>query len=328
MVYAALKIIATSAMISLLIALVLVFSQRPGGAVAPPGEGLKFSALTGGDMAETPEQFQYDTRRGGQLSAWRLRAGAKDVPLLVMVHGSGWYGQQFHTLMARLQGQADLIAPDLRGHGMTPQRRGDIDYINQLEDDLADLIQSQARPGQRVILLGHSSGGGLVVRFAGGAHRELVDGAILLAPFLKYNAPTTRANSGGWAQVLTRRMIGLSMLNAVRITALNHLPVIEFTMPETVLNGPLGQGATTRYSYRLNTGYAPRSDYQRDIAALPNFQLIVGADDEAMIADAYGPLMSGLTDRGQYHVVPAAGHLDIVNTAQTEILIREFLHAE
>ena len=75
-------------------------------------------------------------------------------------------------------------------------------------------------------MLGHSSGGWLVVRFAGGAHGDLIDHAVLLAPFLKYNAPTTRENAGGWAYTMVRRIIGLSMLNTFRITALNYLPII------------------------------------------------------------------------------------------------------
>jgi non-heme chloroperoxidase len=34
-----------------------------------------------------------------------------------------------------------VYAPDLRGHGSSG-RRGDIDYIGQLDDDLVDLYQS------------------------------------------------------------------------------------------------------------------------------------------------------------------------------------------
>jgi alpha-beta hydrolase superfamily lysophospholipase len=114
-----------------------------------------------------------------------------------MGHGSGWHGMKFHGLAKELATRADVVVPDLRGHGVTPHRRGDIDYINQLEDDLADLIKATAQPSQKVVVLGHSSAGGLVVRFAGGEHCEIIDHAVLLAPFLKHNAPTTRENSGG-----------------------------------------------------------------------------------------------------------------------------------
>ena len=139
---------------------------------------------------------------------------------------------QFKCLANALEDDAYVVVPDLRGHGASPERRGDVDYINQMEDNLAALIKAQARKDQKVIVAGHSSGGGLVVRFAGGEHSVLMDEAILLAPFLKYNAPTTRENSGVWAHAMTRRIIGLSMLNTFKITTLNHLEIIQFNMPK------------------------------------------------------------------------------------------------
>jgi hypothetical protein len=56
---------------------------------------------------------------------------------------------------------------------------------------------------------------------------------------------------------------------------LNHLTVIQFAMPETVLAGPLGAGVTTAYSYRLNTAYAPRSNYGADLAAIRQPLLVI-----------------------------------------------------
>ena len=228
-------------------------------------------------------------------------------------------------LVSNLAKTAEILVPDLRGHGVNPQPRGDVAYIGQLEDDMADLIKTYKRDDQKVILAGHSSGGGLVVRFAGGAHGDLIDGAIMMAPFLKYNAPTTRKNSGGWAQPLTRRIIGLSMLNNIRVTVLNHLVAIQFAMPDEVLNGPLGQTATVAYSYRLNQSYAPRNAYLQDIAALPEFMVIAGTADEAFVADQYAPLMRGVTDKGEFHLVNGVDHLEIVNAPQTQIYIEAFL---
>ncbi|MEP0156421.1 MAG: alpha/beta fold hydrolase [Pseudophaeobacter sp.] len=248
-----------------------------------------------------------------------------DGPLVVLVHGSGWNGLQFSHLAPQLAGT--VLVPDLRGHGAQPGRRGDVNYIGQMEEDLADLITTRVGPDQKVVLIGHSSGGGLVVRFAGGAQGDLLDGAVLLAPFLHHSAPTMRANSGGWAQPLLRRIIGLSMLNAVGITAWNHLPVIQFNMPAEVLQGPLGHLATTTYSYRLNQSYAPRSDYLSDIKSLPEFLLLAGAQDEAFVAEAYRPLMEAETDKGAYQILEDTGHLDLVDAPQTLAAIRGYLDA-
>lgn len=186
-----------------------------------------------------------------------------------------------------------------------------------MEDDLADLIASEALDGQQVVLLGHSSGGGLVVRFAGGAHGALMDKAVLLAPFLKHDAPSTRPASGGWAHVLLRRVIGLSMLNSFGVTALNHLTAIQFNMPAQITDGPYGNLATTAYSYRLNTGFAPRGDYLKDIAALPKFTLVVGSENKAFYADKYEEVMSAVTDKGIYKIVDGVDHLGIIDAAET-----------
>lgn len=315
--------IALSILIYLGIALALILSQWPikmSGAA-----GLDFSGQL--DQPDQPsfERETYTARDGAELAVLHLKSNRENAPLLILLHGSGWHGQQFELLAQNLVEAADILLPDLRGHGATPQRRGDLDYLGQFEDDLADLISAYVRAGQKVVLGGHSSGGGLVVRFAGGAHREMIDGAIMLAPFLKYNAPTTRQNSGGWAHPLTRRLIGLSMLNAANIHALNHLTVMQFSMPQQVLDGPLGQTATLAYSYRLNQSYAPRNAYLKDIKALPTFMLVAGTEDEAFFADQYQPLMQGVTDKGSYHLLGKTSHLEVVNAPETEQYITRFL---
>jgi pimeloyl-ACP methyl ester carboxylesterase len=265
------------------------------------------------------------SRRDGTAQAFRWASGPSDGPLVVMIHGSGWHGMQFEGLAARLSEVADVVVPDLRGHGPNPTRRGDIDYIGQFEDDLADLIAARAKPGQKVVILGHSSGGGLVVRFAGGKYRGLMSAAVLLAPFLHHAAPTTRKSSGGWARVNLRRMIGLSILNSLQIKGLNHLPVIRFAMPEAVLKGPLGATATVEYSYRLNCSFAPRANWKRDVAALPTFLVVAGRQDEAFFADRYEDVMSALTANGRYTLIDGLGHLDVVDAPQTAAAVRAFI---
>ena len=321
-----LTFVAISIAIYFSIALGLIASQRPGP--LPERAGLDFSEIVGeGAEPEGLQARSLKARDGQALTYAHVKTpGADELPLVIMLHGSGWYHGQFAGLARALRDVAEVKALTLRGHGKDPARRGDVDYTGQLEDDIADLIaQSGGGAGRKVILLGHSSGGGLAVRFAGGAHGPLADGMILLAPFLKHDAPTTRPNSGGWAHVLTRRIIGLSMLNTVGITALDHLPMIQFAMPRAVLEGPLGAYATTRYSWRLNKSYAPRGDYLADVAALPPFLLIAGRDDEAFVAEGYAPLMGAVTDKGRYEIVDGAGHLDIVDSPQTETLIRDYL---
>lgn len=312
--------------IYLAIACGLVLSQWPATLAPNTSQtgGLDFSNVLSGDRA-TPQESEHLKMRDGHMLPVRIYGAPQQGPLLVLVHGSGWHGLQFDSLARALGEQAYVVVPDLRGHGAAPQSRGDIDHIGQYEEDLADMIDQLRQDQQEVVIAGHSSGGGLVVRMAGGAYRDRMDKAILLAPFLKYNAPTMRPNSGGWARGLTRRLIGQSMLNSVGITALNHLVAMQFAMPQVVLEGPLGHTATTSYSYRLNASYAPRDAYLEDVAGLPPFLLIAGRNDEAFIAEAYEPLLSGATEAGAYHLIEGVGHLDVVDVPETKALIRKFL---
>jgi len=244
------KFVATSLVIILAIALILTATNRPP-TLASDG-GLDFTNTLNTQVNPLP--ISYQPLPDGWQMPYRRVDGPADTPLLILLHGSGWYGAQFNTLAPQLANHATVLVPDLRGH-----------------------------------------------------------------------APTTRQNSGGWAHVLTARLIGLSMLNAFKIKALNHLTVIQFAMPKQVLDGPLGANATSAYSYRLNTSYAPRNAYENDVAGLPDFLLLAGTKDEAFIADAYQPLMSGLTDKGQYHLIDGAAHLDVVNAPQTLDLMGKLL---
>ncbi len=322
MVISILKAVGISLVITLVVATILVLTQQPK---QMSGEGgLDFSNQLNVGRSEAAPLQSIAMRDGYPLQV-RTYGGADNVPLLVLIHGSGWHGLQFDSLAANLAGKADVIVPDLRGHGTAPGRRGDIDYIGQFEDDLADMIKAVAKPEQPVIMAGHSSGGGLVVRFAGGKHGDLIDGAVLMAPFLHHNAPTMRENAGGWSQILLRRIIGLSILNTFQIKAFNHLPIVQFNMPQAVLDGPLGDTATTQYSYRLNTSFAPRGNYLEDVASLPRFVLLAGSADEAFISSEYAPTMGAVTDKGRFDMILGATHLDIVNDPRTQGIIGGFL---
>lgn len=232
----------------------------------------------------------YKCRDGVQLD-YRYYP-AKSHKVFILLHGSGWHSKYFFPMAKALSSEnaSHIYTPDLRGHGMSPKKRGDISYINQLEDDIADFIKivKMKHPNSTLIVGGHSSGGGLAIRFAGSRYGGLADAYMLLSPFLKYNAPTMKANSGGWASTHMPRIIGLSMLNNVGISWLNHLHVIDFNMPTAYRDGT----ETLSYSYRLNTGYAPR-DYKKDLSKIKQPLLVViGKSDESFVAEAFSPELS------------------------------------
>jgi len=67
------------------------------------------------------------------------------------------------------------VLPNMRGHYQSGRHRVDVDYIGQMEDDMADLIRHlrEQRLNGPITLGGHSSGGGFAIRFAGGGQAAL-----------------------------------------------------------------------------------------------------------------------------------------------------------
>lgn len=309
-----------------LAALALVCSQSPSADASDNGKTLTFSSVLPPETVELP-LIAYMSDDGARLGYRYIPAKSETAPLVILVHGSGWHGGSYQWLARQIAGNGDIAVaiPDLRGHGPSPERRGDVDYIGQLEDDVAALARQLLKPGQKLILAGHSSGGGFVIRFAGGKYGNMLSGAVLLSPYLRYDAPTMRDNAGGWSEALVRRAIGLSILNGLGIHALDGLPIVSFHFPRAVLESPQGKTATTAYSWRLNLSYAPRRDYLGDVAKLPPFLLVAGKQDEAFRADQFQPVLSMANPKGEYHILDGVDHLGLVNTQATADLVRGYV---
>ena len=309
-----------SLVIQLTIAATLILFSK-GKKPASNEEGLNFSELFL-DYTNLP-QLQPFTARDGEELVYRHYPAQSD-KVLVLVHGSGSHSKYLMPLAEYIstKGLAMVYTPDLRGHGVSPARRGDVDYINQLEDDLADLIAliRKDNPDATLIVGGHSSGGGLVIRFAGSQYGQQADAYALLTPYLKYNAPTIRPNSGGWAYPNTGRIAGLSILNAMGIHWFDHLMIIEFNMPEEARDGT----ETLSYSHRLNVGYAPRN-YKKDLKAITQpFLLLAGTADESNDANQFEPVVSEYTSV-QVELLPDLSHMGVVVSPDVRPVFKTWL---
>ena len=274
------------------------------------------------DYSSLPELKSFTARDGTQL-AYRHYPAESD-KIVILLHGAGWHSRYFLPLAEFIssEGLAQVYTPDLRGHGVSPKRRGDVDYIGQFEDDLADLIAmiQKDNPNSMLIMGGHSSGGGLAIRFAGSQYGQKVKAYLLMSPFLKYNAPTTRLNSGGFAKPYTGRIIGLAMLNNAGIRWFNYLTVMEFNMPERARDGT----ETLSYSYRLTTAFAPH-DYEKDFSAITQPLLVVaGTKDETMIYCQYEPVISQYTSV-QVKLLQGVTHMGLVVSPEVRPIIEEWL---
>ncbi|WP_110677163.1 alpha/beta hydrolase [Salinicola sp. RZ23] len=270
--------------------------------------GLDYAGVT--DALEPAPLVHFTARDGNELD-YRAYPDGDARTLAIVLHGSGADSRYLEPMARTLaeQGVAHVVTPDIRGHGRRPARRGDVDDVEQPQRDLADLIEHLRGqwPVDRVVLIGHSSGGGLAVRMAGGRFAGLVDGYVLLAPYLGHKAPTSRAGAGGWAQANVGRIVLIEIVSRFGLDSAAGCNVVRFNIPESRRD----EYSTPAYSYRLQQAMEPR-DWRQDLAAIEvPALLLVGAEDESMHPDAYGPAVADHFG-GAVEVLDGVGHLGIV----------------
>lgn len=274
------------------------------------------------DYSGIPDPMQYQARDTATLDYRYYPSYSKN--LMIILHGSGYHSRYLYKLAKTLSDNkvAQVVTPDLRGHGVRPTKRGDIVYIGQLDDDLDDLVQfciTTYRP-ENIFIAGHSSGGGLALRLMGNNKRHQADGYVLLAPYLAHDAPTTNTESG-WAKPSMMKVILAHMLNGFGLHWLDHAVTIEFNLPKEYRDG----SETLAYTHALITSFSP-VDYQNDLQKTSMKTLVVvGEDDEAMNALAYQKLLS-INPNIELTILPKVNHMGIVTNDSLAGVVSKWLN--
>jgi pimeloyl-ACP methyl ester carboxylesterase len=283
------------------IALSAPAAPAPMQGVADAFKGLSFNDLP---------PLRHFTARDGTALAFRAYPG-DPARIVVLIHGSSGTTASMHFVAQAIHAKgATVYALAMRGHDGTG-RSGDIDYVGQLDDDVVDFLRTLGPrpPGQRRTLLGFSSGGGFALRFAGGANGALFDRLILVSPQFPYDAPTARPDAGGWVSVAVPRLLALSTLDRLGITAFDGLPVLAMAVDPARATAT---GQTPVYSFRMLRNFGPSDDYLGDVRHFHGtIALYVGGNDEIFRAERYAPLLKPVRPDLAVTVVPGLGHMDM-----------------
>ena len=250
------------------------------------------------------------TARDGTHLAYRHYPSTVTTPgggSVVLVHGSSATSSSMHPMAKALNAAGyPVYALDIRGHGGSG-RKGQIAYIGQLEDDLADFLHAVSPP-KPVTLAGFSSGGGFAVRFAGGDQQQLFDSYLLLAPFLSPDAPTMRPDSGGWASVGVPRIIAIAILNGFGIRTFNALPVLRFAVNENAK-----AILTPEYSYALAMNFGPQRDYLANLRNMHQpFRILIGENDEVYYPERFAEVLKQAEKDTPVMMVPGVDHIQLI----------------
>ncbi len=283
-----------------------------------------FIADMGLEQVYKSEGRFFTLRDNKKIFAYRFAKQSDNT--IILIHGVGSNAYMYNKTAGLLQEatQAEVYAIDLRGHGQSEGKSGDVDYINQYVDDLADIIKAihKEKPNGKIIIAGHSMGGGIALLYAMEQQYEQPDGFLLFAPLIGHNSPAfpqTQASESTaeepFMKIHIERIIGLSMLNEIDNHEYDSLPVLFFNLPEAV---PL-----RKYSYRANKSMTP-DDYVAGLKAVKKPMLVImGSEDEAFSSIATKEAI--LTNsNGAFQMIDKASHNGVRHNTQSFIFIKDW----
>jgi non-heme chloroperoxidase len=295
-----------------LLSLLVVIAVIPVAVIAfnaptspPPMASMARPSSQGSAELPVPRQFQ--ARDGTSLQYYAYPAEPDKVA--VLIHGSAFPGTSMHPLADSLRAAGVTVyVPDIRGHGGSG-RRGDIDYIGQIDDDLVDFVAQlgPVRSGETRTLVGFSAGAGFSVRFAGGPHGKLFDRYVFLSPILP-GSPTLRPASGGWVGFSVPRVVTIDLLDRFGIHWFDGFPVLRYAIPPE-----MWRWVTASYSYRLAMNFGAGRQHETYLKNIRQpAAVLVGAADEQEFADRFAPLMQRLGVNIQVTLLPNMKHADMI----------------
>jgi pimeloyl-ACP methyl ester carboxylesterase len=299
-------------------AAVLMFNEP----VSPPELTSVTRALDAVDFSSLPEPQTFKARDGTSLIFRAYAAQGNETA--VLIHGATLTSASMHAVAQALHARgATAYSLGMRGHE-GGGRKGDVDYIGQLADDIEDFVQTlpPKQAGERRALLGFSAGGGLALRFTGRPRAKAFDRFVLVAPGLYFTTPTVRPGYGGFVGAAMPRILVLVGLNRVGVTAFNYLPTTAFAVPENAKH------STTRvWSLRLAASFEAGPGFLDDLRQAPgSVALVVGSADELFFADQYEPLLKPVRPDLDVTVMPGLNHMDmIVKPVAVELLAAKTL---
>ncbi len=238
--------------------------------------------------------------------SWRPEMTPRGV--LVNLHGLGDHSGLYPTLVEHLVPRGWVVhAPDLRGNGRSPGRRGHVGTWAEYREDLRrclELVRQEER-GLPLFLLGNSLGGLIVLEYAM-HHPDGLRGVIAIAPPLgSLGIPAPLLLAG---RVMSRLWPGFSLDTGLDLSGLSRDP----TAVATVLADPLFH---RRGSARLSTEVAAAAERVRSGAARFPLPLLVlhGSADRMVLPDGSRAFMAAVEQHdktfreyaGAYHVLLA-----------------------
>lgn len=271
----------------------------PLASISEPFKGVDFAGLPPLERLAVPH---------GSPIAYR-RYGKAEKGVVLALHGSTALSASLHPFAETLAKRGFAVyVPDLRGHGETGQR-GKADYLFQLDDDIDQLLRliAASEPGRPVTLAGFSLGGGLALRYLAARLAPAVRHLLLLAPALGPDSGAQKASGEDpWAAPHIPRIVALTILNTLGISAFNHLEAIIYAAAPGVESNQAG-----RYSYALLMSMIPMRHRELFAKIRQPVDVLVGEKDELFDAPTLATIVNASRPDARMTIVPGSNHIEL-----------------
>ena len=287
-----------------------------------------FDRLSRMDVSRLPELESLTASDGCTLAFRHYRGSGEAGTIVVLIHGSAGYGDQLHALASGIavSGKAQVYTLDMRGHGLSGGKAGHaVRHVEQPCEDIAEFIGFLDRrtPGARIVLGGHSAGGGLVLRFCRRPAGHRVSACLFLAPYLGVGSPTIRPLFGGWVTIRGARLRALTLAHVLGITQFNDSTVVSFDL----------RGCSNRQSYTpswsfstlLAMGPGCWAPSAMGIDSTRPVLVVAGDRDECFYADAYREAFQAIAPQAEVRTVANVGHWDVLVEPGVVAMTNEWL---
>ena len=127
---------------------------------------------------------------------WPANDGVSDPPTILFVHATGFHARCWDQVIAALEGEAQVWAVDMQGHGRSDRPTPPVDWA-MFGENITELVE--ALDLNDIVAVGHSMGGHSITYAAGHVPERfkalvLVDPVIMSAEVYEARSEATNTN--------------------------------------------------------------------------------------------------------------------------------------
>jgi alpha-beta hydrolase superfamily lysophospholipase len=247
-----------------------------------------------GDTAVVLREGGFAGVRGLRIHHRSWLPSAPPRGIVVIAHGFAEHSGRYARVAERLVAEGVAVrAADHRGHGLSEGKRTSVVRFDDYVDDLTTVV-TEARgewPSLRLILLGHSMGGLIALRFAV-CNDSLIDGLVVSAP---------AACPGDVSRL--KLAVGHALSRVAPNAAVLRLPLNKISRDPAVVDAYNSDPLVFRTPIRARLGAEMLATMDRVDAGLPAMRvplLVMQGTSDGLVDPGCGPQVyrrAGSTDK-------------------------------